>query len=230
MEDKGVDRFEANDNPFMLSSDNITENFFLQEEASLTQLTKGITEPTRRLNDYDYNLLQEDAYKDVKDELFKLEYKISKIEDEIKKVNSQIQASKDIKDYNSTETLQNRKISLENEYRDLLYYYNERSISTKISDKLANFIWGKKGDFKSSNDVVEKILEKIFLILPKKVISIFELRKTLSKLSNINKSVDELVTMNIPFGENFDRYDRLSKYIIKANAIQNSITKTIGRK
>ena len=41
------------------------------------------TEPVRRLNDYDYNILREDAYKDVSDELFKLEYKISRLEEEL---------------------------------------------------------------------------------------------------------------------------------------------------
>ena len=69
-----------NENPFggKLQDE---DNFFLQPEDIPSFANQ--TEPQRRLNDYDYNILKEDAYKDVTDEIFKLEYKISNTEDEL---------------------------------------------------------------------------------------------------------------------------------------------------
>ena len=51
------------------------------------------------LNDYDGNILQESSYKEVQDDVFKLEYKISKIETELKEINIQIQSANEIYDY-----------------------------------------------------------------------------------------------------------------------------------
>jgi hypothetical protein len=51
------------------------DNFFLFDDSSNITIPKAsLRESTRRLNDYDFNLLKEDAYKDVSDDLFKLEY------------------------------------------------------------------------------------------------------------------------------------------------------------
>ena len=67
-------------------------NFFVQQESF--QTNDMPIEPVRRLNDYDYNILREDAYKDVSDELFKLEYKISRLEEELTGVDGQIQSAR----------------------------------------------------------------------------------------------------------------------------------------
>ena len=49
------------------------DNFFANE--SIKQ------DNSRRLNDYDFNILKDGAYKDVTDDVFKLGYKISKTEE-----------------------------------------------------------------------------------------------------------------------------------------------------
>ena len=71
----------------------------------------------------------------------------------------------------------------------------------------------------------EKIVEK----LPAPFSKIFELKKSLTKLENINKSVDELMRLNIPYGENINKYEQLSRYIIKANSIQSEISNYIKK-
>jgi hypothetical protein len=203
------------------------ENFFLSESVNDVQPTiSQISEPTRRLNDYDFNLLKEDAYKDVSDDLFKLEYKISKIEKEILELDSQIQATKDIRDFNSVEELLNRKNTLLEDKEALIAIYNEKSLSAKITDSIFSF-WGKdlKNKMGSFNQKITDFSEKLLSKMPSKFSSILELKKSLNKLENINKSVDELMSMNIPYGENYDKYEQLSKYIIKANSIQNDISK-----
>ena len=61
-------------------ADSVSDNFFEDNHFVSDSFNQ---EHSRRLNDYDYNILKEDAYKEVSDELFKLEYKISKIEEEL---------------------------------------------------------------------------------------------------------------------------------------------------
>ena len=65
--------------------------------------------------------------------------------------------------------------------------------------------------------------------MPRQFVSLVELKKSLDKLENINKSVDELIAMNIPYGENNDKYRQLSSYIIKANSIQSEIVKNMKK-
>ena len=94
MKKNNADTFEI-----FKTNNSFNDNFFLKEESpKLQSHNQTISEPAKRLNDYDFNLLKEDAYKDVSDDLFKLEYKISRTENDIKNFELQIQAAKDIHD------------------------------------------------------------------------------------------------------------------------------------
>lgn len=203
-------------------------NFFMNEKISTPDMLLFSSEPLRRLNDYDSNLLQEDAYKDVQNNLFKLEYKIFKIEEEIKLLNSQIISAQEIGDSNLAEEFFIRKLSLEREYQNLLDTYNNNCLSAKISSKFSNIFDIKtKKNYKKIQPKLKNLYKSILNKLPRQITSLLELKQSLSKLKNINKSVDELMSMNIPYGENINKYDQLSKYIIKANSIQSHISQQI---
>lgn len=206
-------------------------NFFLSDENSVELFdNQNITEPSRRLNDYDFNLLKEDAYKDVSDDLFKLEYKISRIEEEIKSVDSQFELAMEIQDYNLTEELNERKKILQEDLESLVAIYNDKSLSARISDKILNLFGDKvKKSLLNINKKTLSLSEVILSKLPKQFSSAIELKKSLLKLENLNKSVDELMSLNIPYGENFNKYEQLSKYIIKANSIQSEISKYMNK-
>ncbi|MCM1003844.1 MAG: hypothetical protein NC408_05810 [Candidatus Gastranaerophilales bacterium] len=221
MNNNNQDRFEVSNN--RLSFEENESNFFLSESIAKPNFQE-ITEPARRLNDYDFNLLREDAYKDVSDDLFKLEYKIARVEEEIESLDAQIQAANDIQDYELAGELSGRLLIMKEDYEALVAMYKEKSISARLTN-----VFGEKlkptltGIQKNITDFSEKLLSK----LPKKFSSVLELKKSLSKLENINRSVDELISMNIPYGENIDKYEQLSKYIIKANSIQNELSRFI---
>lgn len=201
-------------------------NFFLSEGDFAVQPQKNVSEKARRLNDYDFNLLKEDAYKDVTDDLFKLEYKISKVEKELNSFDLQIQSAREIGDYNLIEDLNSRKNLLQEDYEALVAMYNEKSLSARISDKLLNLFGSKlRNEVSNFQKKVSSVSEVILSRMPKQFASVVELKKSLSKLENLNKSVDELISMNIPYGENINKYEQLSKYIIKANSIQSEITR-----
>ena len=209
----------------------LKDNFFLMSNPNeLSTKPLFCSETAKRLNDYDSNLLKEDAYKDINDEVFKLEYKIARIENEIKLFEMQIQTAKDINDYNLLDDLISRKAILEFEYRTLLENYNAKSLSARITDKFFSILGKKqKLKFKFLKNGLQKFEEIILSIIPKQFSSLVELRKSLIKLENLNKSVDDLMSLNIPYGENYNKYEQLSKYIIKANSIQADIARNIKK-
>ena len=85
------------------------KNFFENSSAPSGFVSNmEIPENFRRLNDYDFNLLKEDAYKDIDDDIFKLEYKISKAEEEINNLEFQLQSAKDIDDVNLVYDIEKR--------------------------------------------------------------------------------------------------------------------------
>ncbi len=202
------------------------ENFFQAQGNILSK--DSIKEPMRRLNDYDYNLLREDAYKDVSDELLKLEYKISKIEDEYQSIDDQIQSARDISDYDTIEHLMSRKRLLKEDLEILSQIYNEKSISTKISGGIFNILSPKlREKVEKFNSQMRVFRDILISKLPGKIASVQEIKQSLNKLENINKSVDELMTLQTPYGESVDKYEQLSRYITRANAIQAKIARTL---
>ncbi len=216
------DIFENKNNNFFSNTEE--DNFFLQQEKSFDY----VQEPVRRLNDYDFNLLKEDAYKDVSDELFKLEYRISKLENEYQNIDNQIQAARDISDYDTVEYLMNRKRQIYEDLTLLAQIYNEKSLSSKISGGIFNILSPKiRNELKKFNTKLKSFKDSIMANLPGKFSSVQEIKKSLNKLENINKSVDELMTLQTPYGEAWDKYEQLSKYITRANAIQAKIARTL---
>lgn len=218
----GKDMFINNNENIFVSAQSNDMNFFLQPE----DISNYQPEIPRRLNDYDYNILKDGAYKEVNDEILKLEYKISKMEEEIASLNSQIQAAKDIRDFQTAEKIFCRIKLLQDELKDLKEIYKETSLSAKISGGVTGVLSGfmkKIGINRVCNLVYDTLISK----LPKRFSSVLELRQSLEKLENINKSVDELMTLQTPYGEGVDKYEQLSKFIVKANNIQSQISKTL---
>ena len=229
MQNNHSDRFEqTKQSPFErnlnTNQQNSETNFFLND-SGVTSLRFFKQEQGKRLNDYDFNLLKEDAYKDIDDDLFKLEYKISRLEEEIKLTDAQIQAARDISDYNLINELVLRKQTLSETLNDLINTYNEKSISARISDGISSLFGHKlKNKFSKFKSELNNITEIVLAKLPKQFTSVVKLKKSLAKLENINRSVDELMSFNAPYGENSNKYEQLSKYIVKANSIQSEIS------
>ena len=209
----------TNENKFVNDGN---DNFFLQAGGGVTRISQP--EPVRHLNDYDSNILQEEAYKEVSDEVLKLEYKIARAENEIQELEKQIQLARDINDNVLADSLSLKKVQWEMDLKELMTEYKNVSISAKISGGFAS-------KFKDRLDSTKKTLgffgEAILSKLPGKLSSVLEIKNSLIKLENINKSVDELMAVQYPYGEAGDKYEQLSKYIARANSIQAEISKFI---
>ena len=201
------------------------KNFFISNNDYLPVTT---SESYRRMNDYDYNILPNIAYKSVGNEYLQLEYQISLIEKELKILNNQIQVSRDINDYDKVEAFLLRKEFLENKREDLLNRYNSKSLSAKVSDTLVSFFTPNiRSSFSEIKSKMFNITNHILSKLPKRFLSIIDMQQSLNKLENINKSIDELISMQTPYGEASEKYTQLSKYIVKANSLHSKISKNL---
>ncbi len=196
-------------------------NFFVHGDSSQNRKIFQ-TELVKHLNDYDGNILEESSYKEVQDDVFKLEYKISKIEGELKEINTQIQSANEIYDYYAVDSLNKRKSALESDLNNLIEAYREASLSAKISGGLTSKM---KCNFINAGKFFERLGELFISKIPGKISSMLEIRDSLNKLENINKSVDELMKSRYPYGEAGEKYEQLSKYIARANSIQSDIYK-----
>ena len=227
MENNNKDIFE------LTKTSDKNENFqkFFEDDNPFASGIAKKQEPSRRLNDYDSNILKDDAYKDIDNEVFKIEYRISKIENEIKEAEEQINAAEEIIDTDIKQALENKLSSLKKEHQDLLDLYNEITLSAKITGSVSSMMKKTLGsNFIDIKSKFAEYSEALISKMPPKLASIFKAKKSLSVLANINKSVDKLITMTVPYGENTDKYQQLSKYIIKANSIQSEISGYLDKK
>lgn len=222
MNENNSDIFEASEKRSLRKK---TDNFFLDEGFDNLNLSYSGNSSLRHLNDYDSNILQDGAYKDISDDTFKLEYKITRTEEEIKSLEARLNVAKEIHDYGKVQDLQAKLFMLKNNYKNLLSQYNEKNLAAKITGFVSSIYSNTLGLLiKSITYGIKKLYRIIVSILPAKFATVLRIKESLNTLKNINNSVDNLVSMNIPYDESTDKYQKLSKYIIKANSIQAEIS------
>lgn len=182
-----------------------------------------------RINDFDSNILENNAYQDIKDEMFKIEHKINILENTLSKINNEIEALESLGQGIQISDLRNRKEKLEQELAELNKQYAELGLSAKISGKIAsvvNFTSNKKNS--SFSRFKKFISKKILARLSKQFNCNQEMKEALEKLSNINSSVDELINLQVPYGETIARYEKLTAYLNKANVIHSQINRNLS--
>lgn len=182
--------------------------------------------PSNRINDYDSTIMENNAYQGISDEMLKVEHKIGILENILFKLNSEIDALQSLGSSIQILDLLERKRKIEQELTELSKKYSELGLSAKISGQIAaavNLSNKKRNVFvKAKWFISKKILAKI----SKKINSSQVMKEALEALSNINSRVDELINMQIPYGESINRYEKLTAYLNKANTIHSQISKT----
>lgn len=213
-------------NPFQ----GVSESLDISFEADDSDLLLGIKDSEFRLNDYDSNLLSEGAYKKLDNELFKLEYKIGRLEKRVKALSSQLEVANTVDDSDKIQFLRLKKSQCESELNKLYELYRSQSLPSNLSEHVISgvlFIPEKLVEL--SKFLVKKLnLSKLLGFTPKQAKSNFY--DALLALENINKNVDELVSLRAPYGESVERYEQLLNYLNKANKIQAQISKLANSK
>lgn len=208
------------------------ENFFASNSNTNTQNPKQEAHSNgTRMNGYDSKILEEHAYLDMEDEIFKLEHKMGILEENLSKIDNEIDTLEslgyDIQIYD----LKARRQKMEDELKEINRKYEELCLSSKISGKISSVVRGaSNGKQKGLSKIKSFISKKILAKLSKKINYVQVMKDALENLSNINSSVDELVQMQAPYGETVKRYEKLTACLNKANIIHSQIIKNTNTK
>ncbi len=189
-----------------------------------------VSTPINRLNGLDSTLLEKEAYRDIDDNDFKLEYKIERLENDIKTINRQIQNAEILKDTEEVDMLTMKKHSMEARLNQLTKEYQQTGMSKKLTGNLTSLVKPTKTTkFNSIKTYVKNFTGNVLGKISKTFNSGQDLKLAVKKLSNINKNVNELISLQAPYGEAEEKYDRLTKYLTKANTIQYQVSKELSK-
>lgn len=187
---------------------------------------KFITNP-HKIDNYDSAILEDRAYLNMEDTSLKLEYQISILEDNISVLDEEIKGAKLIDDEEKIKILSRKKLRMERQLKILMFKYTNIDFTSKVI-ALISLIFKKRK--KQNNTIGDYMLKHFWSKVSKKMKTIYELKIALEKLGNINRSVDELISMQAPVKGARDRYEKLTSYITKANTIHSEISNNIKSK
>ncbi|MBR6301423.1 hypothetical protein IKR55_01665 [bacterium] len=184
------------------------------------------TSGTKRINGYDSTILNKTKFDDAEEENLSIEYRIKEKESAIKDLDSKIKAADTYGTQNEALGLKAKRQRLSQELNSLRrqQMYGIQTSGEKFSHE----------KFKRNMPVIYKIQRfishKILARLSKKINSVVTLTDSLEQLSEISRSVDELIEMNTPYGEKTKNYEKLTAYLNQANLIHSKISKSLGKR
>lgn len=184
----------------------------------------------KRLNSIDTSMLEDVAYTVLDDEELKLEKKIENTEKILKELTEKLIVADTIKDEERKQELLSQRQVLMQKRNNLLEAYKSQSLFARLTSLyivIVKFPQKIQDNFKKK---LKKFIRNSSLLkrVPALVRAIF-IRDTLNRLNKINRSVDELVSMKVPFGEQEAKYDALINHLSRATALQAKIRKELEK-
>lgn len=201
---------------------------FDPSDVSKSSTTSAATNPIKRLNGYDSAILNNTKFDDAETEDLSIEYRIKEKESVIKDLDAKIKVADNYGTQNEALGLKAKKqrISQELDVLRKQQMYGGRVLGEKSQAYHETFKEKMPVIYKIQSFISRQILAK----LSKKVNSVVTLSDSLEQLSEISKSVDDLVDMNVPYGEKVQNYEKLTEYLNQANMIHSKISKSLGKK
>ena len=185
-----------------------------------------VSKPAKRLNGYDSTILNNANFDNAEEPELSVDYRIKEKETALKDLDEKIKLADNYGTQNESLGLKAKKQRLLEELNTL---QKQRMYGGRVLGQNQTFTEQFKEKmpvlYKVQNFISRNVLAKI----SKKVNSVVALSDSLEQLSNISKSVDELVDMNIPYGERVQSYEKLTQYLSKANAIHSKISKSLRK-
>ncbi len=212
---------------YNFSAVNPFDNGFESSKPQPEPVNKSATNPIKRLNGYDSAILNKTKYDEAEGEDLSVEYRIKEKESIIKDLDSKIKTA----DIYGT---QNESLGLKAKRQRILQELD----TLRKQQMYGGRVLGEKkqlthNTFKQKMPVIYKVQEfvsrQILARVSKKVNSVVTLTDSLEQLSEISKSVDELIDINVPYGEKVQNYEKLTEYLNQANIIHSKITKSLGK-
>lgn len=188
---------------------------------------KPASNPIKRLNGYDSTILNNTKFDGQDNEEVSIEYRIKDKEAAI----SDLEAKIKVADNYGT---QNEALGLKAKRQRLMQELSALRKQQLYGGRVLGETPASRQNMKKEMPIIYKMQEfisrQIMARISKKVNSVVTLSDSLDKLSEISKSVDELIDMNVPYGEKKQNYEKLTEYLNQANLIHARISKTLGKK
>lgn len=204
-------------------------NFNPSETSAVPQdMTKAATNPVKRLNGYDSAILNKTNFDGAEGEELSIEYRIKEKESQIKDLDAKIKIADNYGTQNEALGLKAKRQRILQELDTLRkqQLYGGRVLGEKAQFSHQTFKEKMPVIYKIQSFISRQILAKV----SKKINSVITLSDSLEQLSQISKSVDELVEMNVPYGEKVQNYEKLTEYLNQANMIHSKISKSMGKR
>ncbi len=182
----------------------------------------------KRLNSLDSAMIEDAAYMVIDDPELKLEKKIEDTEKALRELKEKLIVADTIKDEKTKEELSSQIKYLKQKLQNLNIQYKSQNTETHLTGIITQIIClPQKIRKKIKKNIKKFLIHSKFLHKYTPLMKLLMLRDTLGKLNKINKSVDELVKMHIPFGEQEAKYEILVKSLSKAGTLHSQILKEL---
>ena len=203
-----------------------SNNFESSSQPAKEVKTQPATNPIKRINGYDSAILNKTNIEELEGEDLSIDYRIKEKESVVKDLDAKIKVA----DNYGT---QNEALSLKAKRQRVLQELDTLRKQQMYGGRVLGEKQAFHQSFKEKMPVIYKIQEfisrQILSRVSKKVKSVVTLSDSLEQLSEISRSVDELIDMNVPYGEKVQNYEKLTEYLSQANMIHSKISKSLGK-
>lgn len=203
-----------------------SNNFETSSQPAKEVKTSSATNPIKRINGYDSAILNKTNIEEPEGEDLSIDYRIKEKESVVKDLDAKIKVA----DNYGT---QNEALSLKAKRQRVLQELDTLRKQQMYGGRVLGEKQAFHQSFKEKMPVIYKIQEfisrQILSRVSKKVKSVVSLSDSLEQLSEISRSVDELIDMNVPYGEKVQNYEKLTEYLSQANMIHSKISKSLGK-
>ena len=203
-----------------------SNNFETSSQPAKEVKTQPATNPIKRINGYDSAILNKTNIEEPEGEDLSIDYRIKEKESVVKDLDAKIKVA----DNYGT---QNEALSLKAKRQRVLQELDTLRKQQMYGGRVLGEKQAFHQSFKEKMPVIYKIQEfisrQILSRVSKKVKSVVTLSDSLEQLSEISRSVDELIDMNVPYGEKVQNYEKLTEYLSQANMIHSKISKSLGK-
>ena len=203
-----------------------SNNFESSSQPAKEVKTQPATNPIKRINGYDSAILNKTNIEEPEGEDLSIDYRIKEKESVVRDLDAKIKVA----DNYGT---QNEALSLKAKRQRVLQELDTLRKQQMYGGRVLGEKQAFHQSFKEKMPVIYKIQEfisrQILSRVSKKVKSVVTLSDSLEQLSEISRSVDELIDMNVPYGEKVQNYEKLTEYLSQANMIHSKISKSLGK-
>ena len=203
-----------------------SNNFETSSQPAKEIKTQPATNPIKRINGYDSAILNKKNIEESEGEDLSIDYRIREKESVVKDLDAKIKVA----DNYGT---QNEALSLKAKRQRVLQELDTLRKQQMYGGRVLGEKQAFHQSFKEKMPLIYKIQEfisrQILSRVSKKVKSVVTLSDSLEQLSEISRSVDELIDMNVPYGEKVQNYEKLTEYLSQANMIHSKISKSLGK-